>query len=112
MKKPIITIADFAKLDLRVGKVLEAQPIENSKKLVKLKVDLGNDYGRRTILGGFCRVYKEEELIGKKFVFLANLESKKMMGEKSQGMIMAADIDGKPIFVTVPQDLPEGTIVR
>lgn len=112
MIKPAVSLADFQKLDLRVGKVLEAQPVGNSDKLVKLKVDLGKEYGVRIILGGFRGAYLEEELVGKKFVFLANLEPKKMLREESQGMIIAADVDGKPIFVTVPQDLPEGTIVR
>lgn len=112
MNKPIVSFADFQKLDLRVGKILEANPVENSNKLVKLTVDLGKDYGVRTILGGFRGDGLEEELPGKKFIFLANLEPKKMLEEVSQGMIIAADIDNKPVFVTIPQDLPEGTIVR
>ncbi len=105
-------MADFQKLDLRVGKVLEATLVENSNKLVRLKIDLGKDYGVRIILGGFRGVYLEEELISKKFVFLANLTPKKMLEEESQGMIIAADVDNKPVFVIVPENVEEGTIVR
>lgn len=112
MLKPVVSLVDFQKLDLRAGKVLEVQQVENSNKLVKLKVDLGKDYGVRTILGGFRGAYLEEELIGKKFVFLANLEPKKMLEEQSQGMIIAADVDNKPVFVIVPETVEEGTIVR
>lgn len=112
MIKPLISFADFLKLDFRVGKVLEAVVIEESNKLIRLLVDLGEDYGKKTILAGIKENYKPEDLQGKKFVFLANLEPKKMIGEESQGMIMAADAEGRAVIINIDDSVPTGTIIR
>lgn len=113
MKKPLVSFPVFQKLDLRIGKIVTANAVEKSNKLVRMEVDLGQDYGKRTIFGGLLLGgYLPEELIGKKFVFMANLEPRKMMNEESAGMIMAADLEGKPVLLEISEDLPEGTIVR
>lgn len=91
--KDIITYDDFAKLDMRVVKVLTVEPMPKSKKLLKLTVDTG--LGQRTVLSGVAEHFKPEELIGKQVVMLINLAPRKMMGIDSEGMIlMAEDRDG------------------
>ncbi|MGY6744219.1 MAG: methionine--tRNA ligase [Cecembia sp.] len=91
--KDIITYDDFAKLDMRVVKVITAEPMPKSKKLLKLTVDTG--LGQRTVLSGVAEHFKPEELIGKQVVMLINLAPRKMMGIDSEGMIlMAEDRDG------------------
>jgi methionyl-tRNA synthetase len=100
--KPQITIDDFAKLDIRIGKVLQAEKVEKSDKLLKLLVDTGVD--RRTILSGIARHYKPEDLVGKQVTLIANLAPRKMMGIESKGMIlMAEDTDGK-LRLLIPSD--------
>lgn len=91
--KEIITYDDFAKLDMRVVKVLAAEAMPKSKKLLKLTVDTG--LGKRTVLSGVSEYFKPEDLIGKQVVMLINLAPRKMMGIDSEGMIlMAEDMDG------------------
>lgn len=88
--KPIITYEDFDKLDLRVGNVTNCVEKEGSNKLLRLTVDFGTE-GTRNILSGIKQWYKPEDLIGKQFVFVFNLAPRMMMGEESQGMILAAE---------------------
>jgi methionyl-tRNA synthetase len=89
--KPLIKYEDFAKLDLRVAKVIEAKKVKKADKLLELKVDLGTE--QRTIVAGVAEYYQPEELIGKKVVMLANLESTKIRGIVSEGMLLAASDD-------------------
>lgn len=92
--KPEVTIDDFTKLDLRIGKVIAAERVEKSNKLLKLTVDTGVD--KRTVMSGIAQHYSPEEMIGKEVTLIANLAPRKMMGTESQGMIlMAEDVDGK-----------------
>ncbi len=92
--KSEITYDDFAKLDIRIGKVLTAEKMEKSNKLLKLTVDTGID--TRTILSGIAQHFTPEEMVGKQVTLLVNLAPRKMMGIESQGMIlMAEDADGK-----------------
>lgn len=92
--KPEIVYDDFGKLDIRIGKVLAAERMPKSDKLLKLTVDSGLD--QRTILSGIAKHYTPEEMVGKQVTFIANLAPRKMMGLESQGMIlMAEDKDGK-----------------
>lgn len=88
--KPEITFEDFEKIDLRVGKILEAEEIEGADKLWKLKVDLGEEIGERTLCAGIKEFYSRDELIGKKIIVVANLASRKMRGIESQGMLLAS----------------------
>ena len=112
--KPIkdeITIEDFEKIDLRVVKVLECEAIKGSKKLLKLKVDLGSE--ERQVVSGISKFYKPEDLVGKNVVLVANLKPVKLKGELSQGMILAASTDDDSVLSVVnPGDLETGSIVR
>lgn len=108
--KPEIVFDDFAKLDIRVGKVLSAEKMEKSNKLLKLLVDTGVD--KRTILSGIALHYTAEEMVGKQVVLIANLAPRKMMGIESQGMIlMAEDADGKLKLVQPNEDVAPGSQV-
>jgi len=110
--KDTIMFNDFIKLDIRVGEVTDAKKIVNSNKLIELTIDLGEEIGTRTILTGMQKWYSPQDFIGKKFLFLANLEPRKMAGSESQGMIISADIDGEPKLIEAPSDLPNGTMIR
>ena len=108
--KPRITYDDFAKLDLRIGKVIDCEHKEGSNKLFRLTVDFG-DEGTKNILSGIAQFYTPEELVGKSFVFIINLEPRKMMGEFSEGMILAADGE-KPVLLQAGGDCILGTTIR
>lgn len=107
----MITFDDFAKLELKVGTILEAQEVEESEKLIKCIVDLGEEKPRQ-ILAGVKEWYKAEDLIGKQVVVAANLEPKMMMGLESQGMMLAADTEEGPVFLTVPKEVSPGSKIR
>jgi methionyl-tRNA synthetase len=108
--KPEIVFDDFAKMDIRVGKVLKAEKMEKSNKLLKLLVDTGID--QRTILSGIALHYTPEEMVGKQVTLIANLAPRKMMGIESQGMIlMAEDRDGKLKLVTPVDEVSAGATV-
>ena len=109
--KEEITIDDFDKIDLRVVKVIECEPVKKAKKLLKLKVDLGGEI--RQVVSGIAMNYKPEELIGKNVVLVANLKPVTLRGELSQGMILcAATDDDSKLFTVDPGQLPTGSIVR
>ena len=112
MKKSDVAFSDFQKMDFRVGKVVKATAVEGSTNLIRLKVDMGYDYGVRQILSGIARWYQPSDLIDKKFMFVANLEGKKIMGSESAGMIICADIDHQAVILPVDDKIPEGTTVR
>jgi methionyl-tRNA synthetase len=92
---PSIGIDDFAKVDLRVGLVKHAEPVKGADKLLHLKIDIGESQPR-TIVAGIAKAYKPEQLIGRKVVIVANLEPRKLRGIESQGMIVAASLEGDP----------------
>ena len=110
--KEEITIEDFDKIDMRVVKVLDCVPMKKSKKLLKLKVDLGGEV--RQVISGIAQNYKPDDLIGKYVVLVANLKPVTLRGELSQGMIIAAatEDDSKLFAISVPGELPTGSIVR
>ncbi|MCS6956359.1 MAG: hypothetical protein NZM02_00730 [Patescibacteria group bacterium] len=112
MKKDIIVFSDFEKNDLRVGKVIEASLVEGSKNLIKMKVDLGDDYGVVQIVSGIAKYYKPEDLIGNNYPFIANLEPRKVMGEESQGMLLVADAPERFFLISLDKNLKPGTIIR
>ncbi len=105
-----INFDDFEKLDMRIGTVEEADYVEGSDKLVKLKVDIGSEH--RTLVAGIAAQYSPDELVGKQIVVLTNLEPKRIRGVLSQGMMLAADEDGKPIYLTPEKEVAAGTRVR
>ncbi len=108
--KPDIVYEDFSKMDLRIATILEAEKMEKSNKLLKLKVDIGLD--QRTVLSGIAQYFKPEELIGKQVCMVVNLAPRKMMGIESQGMIlMAEDKDGSLVFVKPEKGVSDGSII-
>lgn len=105
-----IKIDDFAKIDLRVAEVLEAEKVEGADKLLKLKLKVGDEV--RQVVSGLALHYKIEELVGKKLVLVANLEPKKLRGIESYGMILAASNEGKLTVVTLDKDIESGAKVK
>ncbi len=104
-----ISFSDFKKLDLRVGEIVEAERVEGSRKLVKLSVDLGNE--RRQLVAGVAEYYDPKDLVGKQIVVVANLQPRKFMGIESQGMLLAAVVDGRPVLLSPEEKVPPGTPV-
>jgi methionyl-tRNA synthetase len=104
------TIDDFQKLGLKVGEIKTAEKIQGSKKLIKLSVDLGSE--TRQLVAGIAEAYAPEELIGRQVIVVSNLKPTKIMGVESNGMILAASIDGKPVLASVSTKVPSGTIVK
>ncbi len=101
----------FAKTDLRVGLVLEAEEVPKSKKLIKMKIDLG--FEQRTILGGIKEAYSPADLIGRRVVVVANLAPRALMGIESHGMLLcASDNNSKPYLIAPPNDAMPGFVVR
>jgi methionyl-tRNA synthetase len=109
---PVITIDDFAKVDLRVGEILTAERIPGATKLLKLTVDLGQEV--RQVLAGIAEYYRPEDLVGMKVIVVANLKPRKMRGLESQGMVVAASVgdEGRPVLATFKQEVPNGTKLR
>lgn len=108
--KPNIEYDDFAKLDLRVAKVLTCEKVKKSKKLLKFTLDIG--VGERTVVSGISQHYEPEQLIGKKVIYLANLAPKKLMGIESYGMILSASDVADNLEVTNIESLPAGSLVK
>jgi methionyl-tRNA synthetase len=109
--KPIITLDDFKKVDLRVARIIEAVKVPKSEKLLKLQVEIGNE--RRQVVAGIAKQYKPEELIGKLVVVVANLQAAKLMGQESQGMILAAsDESGNLTLVGLQSEIITGALVK
>jgi methionine--tRNA ligase beta chain len=106
----IIDMNEFAKLDVRIGKIITAEKITGSKKLVKLDVDVGDE--ARQLVAGIAEEYMPESLIGKLVPILVNLKPAKLMGVESRGMILAVDVGGKPILLHPDKEVPAGSEVR
>ena len=106
-----VSLSDFEKLDIRVGKVLKAEKIPGSRKLVKIEVDLGEPKPR-TLVAALVGFYEVEDLLGMNIVVLTNLKPKRFMGVESRGMLLAADVDGRPVLLTTAGDVPPGTRVK
>lgn len=108
--KPEIIFDDFAKIDLRVGTIINAEKVEKADKLLKLEVDLG--FERRTIVSGIALHFTPEQILGKQVTVVCNLAPRKMRGIESNGMIlMAEDKDGKLHFVNTQNNINEGSTV-
>jgi methionyl-tRNA synthetase len=109
--KEQITIDDFMKIDLRIGKVIEAEKVPKSSKLLKIKVDIGSE--QRQLVAGIATKYKPEDLVGRQIVIVANLKAAKLFGVESQGMILAASSeDDGPVILSPIIDIPIGAIVK
>jgi methionyl-tRNA synthetase len=107
---PLIGIDEFMKVQLKVAKILEAERVPKSSKLLKLQVDIGTE--RRQIVAGIGKKYAPEELVGKTIVVVANLKPAKLMGIESQGMVLAAGENDMLGLLGVSEPLPPGTKVK
>src|SRR5207253_5539585 len=105
-----ITIDQFMQTDLRIAEVRAAERVPKSKKLIKMTIFTGDE--ERTIVAGIATKYAPEELVGRKIVIVANLEPAKLMGIESNGMVLAASIDGEPSLLSVDPNVPAGTKVK
>jgi len=109
--KPAVSYDDFSKMDIRIGKILEAERIPKTQKLMKLKVDTGMDV--RTIVSGIAEHFEPEQIIGKQITLLANLEPRTIKGIESKGMILLAEDNlNRLIFVTPDEELQNGSVVK
>ena len=105
-----ISYDDFKKLDLRVAKIIKIEEIPGKNKIVKGEIDLGDEM-RNVIIGG-AEFYQPKDLVCKTVIVVANLEPKKMAGVESNAMLLAADINDKPFWLTVSSDVPPGTKIK
>ncbi|MGO4544338.1 methionine--tRNA ligase [Paenibacillus sp. 2TAB23] len=108
--KEEIAIDDFAKVELRVAQVIAAEPVHKADKLLKLQLDLG--YEQRQVVSGIAKFYTPEQMIGRKVICVTNLKPVKLRGEWSQGMILAASHGDQLTLSTVPDDMPNGAVVK
>ena len=108
----IITIDDFAKVDLRVGQVVEAEKVKDTDRLLRLTVDLGQE--TRQILAGIAEAYPAKSLVGRKIIVVANLQPRKLRGLESNGMLLAASVgkEDKPVVATFLEEVPNGARLR
>ena len=106
----MITFEDFKKLEIRIGRIISAEKVEGTDKLLKLEIDLGAE--KRQFVAGLAEFYEPDYLIGKEIPVLVNLEPKNFKGIESQGMILAADVEGKPVLLFPEKEIPAGSIIR
>ncbi len=111
MKNTEIPFTEFQKLDLRIGKIIEAKQIPSSRNLIRIMVDFRTE--KRQAVAGLLQWYKPEELVGKKFAFILNLQKRKLMGIESQCMIFAAEDEKGNVVVLQPEkDIAEGSRIH
>lgn len=103
-----VTFEEFKKVEIRIGKILSAEKVENADKLLKLQIDFGAEIGERQIVSGIAEHYQPEDLVGKKLPFIVNLEPRKFRGVESQGMLMAVAGE-KPVLLFPAEDVKEGS---
>lgn len=104
------TYDDFLKLDLRVAKIKSTEAIAGKTRIIKGIIDLGDTL--KTVIIGGAQFYQPQDLIGKTVIVIANLEPKKIAGIESDAMLLAADIDDKPFWLTVSEDVAAGTKIK
>ena len=105
-----ITYEDFKRLDLRVAKILEAERVDNSERLIKLQIDLGEE--KRQIIAGIGQFYHPEDLINKQIVVVCNLQPKALMGLESNGMLLAASNEDQISLLIPDKEIPPGSVVK
>lgn len=113
----MISFEDFDKLDIKIGTIIKAEPVPETDKLLKLKVDLGSDpagagLGQRELVAGIADEYNPEELEGKQIPILTNLEPKTIKGIESHGMILAVEVDGKAVLMNPDKQVDNGSKIR
>jgi len=102
-----VSYEDFKKLDLRVAKIISVEKIPGKTKIVKGVVDLGSE--KHDVIIGGAEFYQPEELVGRTVIVVANLEPKKLAGVESNAMLLAADVNNKPYWLTVTEEVEPGT---
>jgi len=107
---PDISYDDFSKLDLRVAKILVAEKIPGKSRILKGQIDLGSE--KRDVIIGGAEFFEPNEMTGKTVIVVANLETKKLAGIESNAMLLAADVNDKPYWLTVSDDVPVGTKIK
>lgn len=105
-----VSYDDFAKLDIRVAKIISTESIPGKTRIVKGIIDLGSET-RNVIIGG-AQYYKPEDIVGKIVIVIVNLEPKTMAGVESNAMLLAADVDDRPFWLTVNEDIPLGSPIK
>ncbi len=107
----MIILEDFKKLDIRIGKIVSAEKIPDSLKLIKFIFDIGGE--QKQIIAGIAEFFPDlAVLLGKEMPLLLNLEPRRFRGNISEGMIVAADVGGRPVFLCPEEEVPSGSIVR
>jgi methionyl-tRNA synthetase len=105
-----IGIEEFTRVDMRVGQVLEAERVEGSRKLIKMRVDLGSEV--RQVVAGIAGAYEPADLLNRKIIVVANLKPAKLMGIVSDGMVLAATAGERPVLATFAEDVPNGARLK
>lgn len=106
----MISFDDFKKLDIRIGRIIAAERIQDTEKLLKIEIDVGAE--KRQLVAGIAQSYEPDALIGKEIPVLLNLEPRTIRGVESHGMILAAVMDGKAVLMHPDKEVPPGSIVR
>ena len=105
-----MTIEEFNGIELKIASIITAERVPNSEKLVKIKLSLGES--ERRVIAGIGKKYTPEELVGKQIVIVANLDPRTIMGEESQGMLLAAhDAEGAPVLLVPEKQVPSGSTI-
>ncbi|OGZ64605.1 MAG: hypothetical protein A3A98_03570 [Candidatus Staskawiczbacteria bacterium RIFCSPLOWO2_01_FULL_40_39] len=107
----IVPFEEFKKIEIKIGKILSAEKIEGSDKLLKLQVDFGPSAEKRQIIAGIGKRYEPESIIGKECPFMFNLEPKEILGLQSQGMILCADDNG-PVLLHPDKEIAPGSKIK
>jgi methionine--tRNA ligase beta chain len=107
MAKEMVTFQEFQEIVLRTARVLSAEHVEGTDKLMKMQIDLGSE--KRQIVAGIAQDYSPEEMIGKDIMVVVNLQPAKIRGVESKGMLLAANLGGKPILACFDKPVPPGT---
>jgi len=111
----MIEYTDFAKLDMRVGLIIECEKVLRSKNLFKLMINCG-EKEKRQIITGISQFYSPEELVNRKVVIIVNLKPKRIMGLESQGMLLAADLNNEPFLLKIDErngkSVPPGSFIK
>ncbi|MFW5853146.1 MAG: methionine--tRNA ligase [Patescibacteria group bacterium] len=106
----MVTYEQFSALDLRVGTIIEAEPVIDADRLLRLVIDLGHE--ERQVVAGIAEEYEAEKLIGTQVVLIVNLESREIKGLESQGMILAASGDNGPVILMPEKPVADGTTIK
>ncbi len=106
----MITFEDFKKLDIRIGRILLAEKVEGTDKLMRLEIDFGAE--KRQVVAGIAEFYQPDQLIGREIPVLVNLEPRTIRGTESNGMILAADDEGKAVLLHPEREVPPGSVIR